>query len=104
MFYDVALALQLQMQRSRMASKLQGLGACISCITRLYSGCACAKNKMATEETPLAFSVAAKQKLKSLVSEALVGSSNGNPFQIVLLDAGCTVVNSYVSLGMREIA
>ena len=29
MFDDVALALQLQIQRSRMASMLQGLGACI---------------------------------------------------------------------------
>ena len=40
---------------------------------------------MATEETLLGFSVAEKQKLKSLVAEALGGSSNGNPFQIVLL-------------------
>ena len=71
---------------------------------RLYSGCARAKNKMATEETLLTFSVAAKQKLKSPVSEALGGSSNGNPFQIVLFDAGCTVVNSYLSLGVREMA
>ena len=59
---------------------------------------------MATEETLLAFSDAAKQKLKYLVSEVLGGSSNGYPFQIVLFDAGCTVVNSYVSLGVREMA
>ena len=50
--------------------------------TILYSGCASARNKMATEEMLLGFSVAAKQKLKSLVSEAPGGSSNGNPFQI----------------------